>query len=229
MLHKTSGIVLNYIKYKESSIIVKVFTRELGLKSYLVNGVRSVQSKSKIALFQPMTLLDMVVYNKENSGLQRVSEVKLAQANQMTPFDMNRTGLALFMTEVISKSIFENYQNEYLFDFLALSISKLDKKETSLGHFPIVFLLEQAKYLGFAPEDASGFLYENQGQPFTPEEFSAAENLMEILMQEAYDCKVKSPLLLRRKLLDHLLEFYNQQLENNQPWKSMAILRQLMS
>ncbi|WP_373396659.1 recombination protein O N-terminal domain-containing protein [Algoriphagus halophilus] len=91
MLHKTSGIVLSYIRYKESSIICKVFTRELGLKSYLINGVRSQNSKSKIALYQPMTLLDMVVYNKESTGLQRISEVKLTRANQLIPFDFNRT------------------------------------------------------------------------------------------------------------------------------------------
>ena len=41
MLRKTQGIVLSYIKYKDSSIIVRIFTRELGLKGYVVNGARS--------------------------------------------------------------------------------------------------------------------------------------------------------------------------------------------
>ena len=117
MLKKTAGIVLSSIRYKESSIIVKIFTRDLGLKPYLVNGVRTQGNKSKIALYQPMTLLDLVVYNKENSGLQRISEARLQRANQLIPFDFTRTGLAFFMTEVISRSIYENYQNETLFDF----------------------------------------------------------------------------------------------------------------
>lgn len=228
MLYKTAGIVLSYIRYKESSIICKIFTRELGLKSYLVNGVRSQKSKSKIALYQPMTILEMVVYNKENAGLQRVSEVKINRANQLIPFDFNRTGLALFMTEVISRSIFENYQNENLYDFLEESIIILDNKETSLGHFPLVFLMENAKYLGFAPESAIEFLTENKGQPFEENEIEATENFIKELILKKYSCNVKVKLTLRRKLLDHLLEFYNQQLENNQSWKSMVILRQIL-
>ncbi|MBN3584102.1 DNA repair protein RecO [Algoriphagus aestuarii] len=229
MLHKTKGIVLSYIRYKETSIICKIFTRELGLKSYLVNGVRSQKSKTTIALYQPMNVLEMVVYNRDNSGLQRISEVKLAQANQLIPFDFNRTGLAMFMTEVISKSIFENYQNESLFDFLEESIGKLDQKETPLMHFPLVFLIENAKFLGFAPESAKEFLSENLGQPFDLNEIPLAENFIEKLLFYNYSCDEKVALGLRRKVLDHLLEFYNQQLETNQTWKSMTILRQLLS
>lgn len=228
MLHKTSGIVLSYIRYKESSIICKIFTRELGMKSYLINGVRSQNSKSKIALYQPMTLLEMVVYNKESTGLQRVSEVKLSRANQLIPFDFSRTGIALFMTEVLTRSIFENYQNESLFDFLERSIIELDHRNCSISHFPLVFLIEHAKYLGFAPESAREFLTEHKGQPFRVEEIESAENFIKELIINKYTCHIQVPLSLRRKLMDHLLEFYNQQLENNQTWKSMTILRQLL-
>ena len=112
MLKKTAGIVLSHIKYKDSSIIVRIFTRELGLKGYLVNGVRSLGKGSKIALYQPLTLLDLVVYDKENSGLQRISEAKIKHPQRLIPFDMIRTSLALFSTEVISRSILEGYQNE---------------------------------------------------------------------------------------------------------------------
>ena len=72
MLQKTQGIVLSYIKYKDSSIIVRIFTRELGLKGYVVNGARSGGKASKIALFQPLTLLDLVVYEKEARGLKQM-------------------------------------------------------------------------------------------------------------------------------------------------------------
>lgn len=228
MLKKTKGIVLSSIRYKESSIIVKIFTRDLGLKSYLVNGVRTKGSASKIALYQPLTLLDLVVYDKENAGLQRVSEVRLQQPNQLIPFEFGRIGIALFMTEVISRSIFENYQNADLFDFLFKSICILDNQNAMLGQFPLVFLIEQAKYLGFAPEDEMGFLDESRSQPFSPEELRQAIDYLQLLMSESYHCALVAPILLRRKILDHLLDFYSQQLENPTPWKSLSILRQLL-
>ncbi len=37
MLIKTRGIVLSYLKYRETSIIARVYTERLGVQSYVVN------------------------------------------------------------------------------------------------------------------------------------------------------------------------------------------------
>lgn len=228
MILKTSGLVLSSIRYKDTSIIVKIFTRELGLKSYLINGVRSMGKGSKMALYQPLTLLDLVVYNKENFGLQRISEAKLQRAHQRIPFDFSRTSIALFMTEVINRSIYENYQNEFLFDFLSESVVILDQSETLLAHFPLVFLIEKAKFLGFSPESAEGFMLESNKQPFSKEEFPATMDYLNNLVEEKYQCCHKISVSLRRKLLDHLLDFYAQHTENPSAFKSLAVIRQVM-
>jgi len=228
MLKKTSGIVLSHIKYQETSIIVRIFTRDLGLKAYLVNGVRSMSKGSKIALYQPLTLLDLVVYDKENSGLQRISEAKINTPQRLIPFDMARTSLALFATEVISRSILEGYQNEELFDFLATSISTLDDPKTSLAHFPLFFLLENAKHLGFAPEEAEGFLVESLHHPFSLEEINLVLPYLKNLQDQGYHPTSSLSLPLRRKLLDHLVAFHAQHLAHPHPLKSLPIIRQLI-
>jgi DNA repair protein RecO (recombination protein O) len=229
MLKKTAGIVLSHIKYKDSSIIVRIFTRELGLKAYLVNGVRSLGKGSKIALYQPLTLLDLVVYDKENSGLQRISEAKIKHPQRLIPFDMTRTSLALFSTEVISRSILEGYQNEELFDFLEESIATLDSPETNLSHFPLVFLLENARHLGFAPELGEGFLVESIHHPFSPEEVQLVLPYLKDLLDHTFHPTTTLALPLRRKLLDHLVEFHAQHLAHPHPLKSLPIIRQLIS
>jgi DNA repair protein RecO (recombination protein O) len=181
-----------------------------------------------MALYQPLTLLDLVVYDKENSGLQRISEAKLQRAHQRIPFEFSRTSIALFMTEVINRSIYENYQNEWLFDFLSESVVRLDQSETALSHFPLVFLMEKAKYLGFAPEEAEGFILESKNQPFSREELIVTLEYLKILLEEGYGCSEKIPVNLRRKLLDHLLDFYGEHMDNPNPLKSLAVIRQLM-
>lgn len=220
--------MLSSIRYKDTSIIVKIFTRELGLKPYLVNGVRSMGKGSKMALYQPLTLLDLVVYNKENSGLQRISEAKLQRAHQRIPFEFSRTSIALFMTEVINRSIYENYQNESLYDFLSDSVVILDQAETLLSHYPLVFLIQKAKFLGFAPDEAKGFILESDKQPFTSQELSITLEYLQNLLEENYRCTQKIPLIIRRKLLDHLLDFYAQHMENPRAFKSLAVIRQVM-
>jgi DNA repair protein RecO (recombination protein O) len=182
-----------------------------------------------MAFYQPLTMLDLVVYDKSNASLNRISEVRLLRANQLISFDFARTGIALFITEVITKSIFENYQNEHLFDFLDESILELDSPNAKLSQFPIVFLLEKAVYLGFAPDQAIGYLDESRSQPFSPIELLEAKSYLESLMSESFHCDQKVTLSLRRKLLDHLLDFYSQHLENPGVWKSMSILRQVLA
>lgn len=229
MLRKTSGIVLNAIKFKETSLIVKIFTREIGLKSYLIHGVRSQSKSSKIALYQPLTLLDLIVYDKANTSLCRIKEARLLRNHQLISFEFTRTGIALFVTEVISKSIYENYQNDSLFDFLEQSVGQLDHPLAKLDLFPLAFLIGLAGYLGFAPESAQGYLDESRSQPFTPEEMIAARILLADLIEKSYDSNQKSGIKIRRKLLDHLLDFYSEHLENPGIWKSMTVLRQVLA
>ena len=46
MTEKTRGLVLSYIKYKETSIICKIFTESFGIQSYIINGIRNSKSKN---------------------------------------------------------------------------------------------------------------------------------------------------------------------------------------
>lgn len=229
MLVKTRGIVVSYIRYKESSIIVKIFTRELGLKAYIVNGVRSSNAKIKMGFFQPLTILDMVVYNKDSVGLNRISEVKLGKAYQKIPFDFLRSGIAMFMAEVLSRSIYEGYQNEDLFDFLEEALFFLDEEKVVLSHYPIVFLWGMARYLGFAPNLAGEF-YDELREDFTKRiDWGPEMAYLDRLMVEDFSFTEKIPSQIRRNLLDHLLVFFSKRLDQPAEWKSVKVLRQMMA
>ena len=55
---KIQGIVLQSIRYGDTSLIVKVFTRNYGLKSYMVKGAFNRSSKNRVALFQNLNLIN---------------------------------------------------------------------------------------------------------------------------------------------------------------------------
>lgn len=229
MQKKTRGIIISYIRYKETSIIVKIFTRELGLKSYIINGVRSSTGRSKMALYQPLTQLDLVVYDKEGASLNRISEAKLYFPYSRIPFDFIRSGIAMFVGEVLSKSIFENYQNENLYDFLESAMTILDGNDANLSIYPIVFLFEMSNYLGFAPSGADSFFDEIIQDIKSPLQLISERNALDILIIDSFFCKQQITASVRKGLLDHFLVFYSQHLEDSNPWKSVRILRQLVS
>jgi len=228
MLQKTQGIVVHYIKYRETSIIVKIFTRDLGLKSYIVNSVRSAKSKSRIALYQPLSLLDLVVYDKEGASLNRIAEVKMLYAFQRIPFDFYRSGVAMFVAEVLGKAIYDNYQNEPLFDFLSAAITLLDGEQLNLSVYPHSFLLQLSQFLGFSPADATEF-YEQLQQgvgsiPIGPED----REYFNELMNTPFGSSCKIPGTIRRKIMDHLLLHYKLHLDTFEEIKSVKVLTQMM-
>ena len=65
----TPGIVLHTTPYGDTSVIVKVFTRLLGVQSYIIKGVRGPRAKVKQNLLQPFSCLDMVVYDNPKAEL----------------------------------------------------------------------------------------------------------------------------------------------------------------
>src|SRR4051812_34859696 len=146
MLFKTGGIVLNYIKYKETSIICKIYTEAFGLQSYIINGIRNNKAKNKIALFQTLTLLDLVVYNRPNSSLNRISEIKCHYPFKSIPFDLRKTTIALFLSEILNKTLKEQAENEDLFSFLKNSIKFLDKADENFENFHLQFLIKLSGY-----------------------------------------------------------------------------------
>jgi DNA repair protein RecO (recombination protein O) len=228
MLKKTQGIVISHIKYRETSIIVRVFTRELGLKTYVVNSVRSSKAKTKIAFFQSLSLLDLVVYDKDGATINRISETKLLYGFQRIPFDFYRSGVAMFMGEVLGKAIYENYQNEGLFDFLLASVTYLDQENINLSIFPLSFLLQLSIFLGFAPANAQEFyeqLVHGIGEiPRHKEE----EMYFDQLLSTSFSNNLKVPASVRRKLMDHLLMFYKLHMDTFAEIRSLKILSQMM-
>src|ERR1700750_1569339 len=115
MYFKTRAIVLHTIKYSETSVIAKIYTERFGLVSYIVKGVRSAKSKSKASLLQPLTLLEMEVSPRETKQFQFIKEFRRAYNYRAIPFDIMRSSVALFLLEVISKSIREHEENTEMF------------------------------------------------------------------------------------------------------------------
>lgn len=229
MLHKTKGIVLSYLKYRESSIIVRIYTETFGLQSYIVNGVRSKKAKLRIALFQPLTLLDMVVYKKENAGLNRISELKCDTPFATLPFDFKKSSIALFLTEVLVKSIKGEESNEVLFEFLYKSILIFDNLEESYENFHLQFLLKLSRFLGFNPENSQEFFDQVYLHANVKEIALEEKEAFDALLNSPYQNEVKVPNAIRRELLDLMLKYYTLHIENFGEVKSLTVLKEVMS
>ena len=219
MLQKTRGIVLNSIKYSETSIITKIYTEEFGLLSFLVRGVRKRKARIPASFFQAFTLLQLDINYKSKSNLQNIREVNLEERTDELHSDVFKTTIAIFLSELIYKSLEEDQQDKALFEFIHLSISFLNTTESSSTNFHLIFLLQLSKYLGFYPSstfsaDQKYFNMESglfEVSPyhdlFLNEELSG---LLKQLMNQSYITgnQLKLTGKQRRYLLDELIRFY---------------------
>jgi DNA repair protein RecO (recombination protein O) len=152
MLHQTRGIALHSTKFSETSSVVKIYTDLFGLQSYLVKGIRKPNAKIKPGLFQPLTLLELVVYHKANSSLQNIKEANYSHPYQNIPFDIRKSSIALFINELIYKSIHEEEPHPELFSFLYDTCLGLDRTGDNFSLFHLVFSLHLTRYLGCMPQ-----------------------------------------------------------------------------
>ncbi|MBB2146736.1 DNA repair protein RecO [Pedobacter sp. LMG 31464] len=152
MLHKTRGIVLKTTLYSESSVIAQVFTDKFGIQSYLINGVKKAKAKIPMNVLQPLHLLDMVVYHKTNTQIQRVAEARPSPVFRSIPYHVIKNTIVQFLNEVLYKSIRQQNTDENLFDFIYNAISWFDETDEPNINFHLAFLLKLSRFLGFAPQ-----------------------------------------------------------------------------
>ena len=147
---KTRAIVLQSIKYGDSSLVVKMLTEEMGVQSFMVKGVFGKKSKMKAALFQNMTLLEIVA-EIGGSSLGFIKEISLAHYYKNNTVDFKKTTILIFISELLSKSIAESEPDTALFNYVYESMLWLDEVESSYADFPIIFAMRLSFYLGFFP------------------------------------------------------------------------------
>ena len=222
MLYKTRGIVFRFTKFGETSIIVNIFTEKFGLQSYIVNGVRSKSAKGKIALYQPLTLLDLVVYHKENANILRIKEVQCAYPYQSLTLDVRKSSQAMFLNEMLNKTVREQSHAQELFDFLFQALVTLDKQQAGYENSHLIFLLRLSRFLGFEPQLIEEVL---QGRLADSKE----EELLSELLKADFNDHLTMTAIHRRNLLDLLLRFYATHIDNLGEIKSVQVLREVLN
>ena len=154
-MQQSRAIVLNKINYSETSLILKIYTEQQGLLSFIVKGVRGKKGKLRLAQFQALNLLEIDYKQSGKSDLRYIRDLKITEPFSDLLFDPIKRAVALFLAELIQNCIHEEEQNTELFLFLHQSIHWLDLSKDSCTHFHLSFMMKLTKYLGFMPMENS--------------------------------------------------------------------------
>jgi len=151
MLVKTSGIVLHTVKYNDSSSIITIYTRHYGKIAVRIYGVNKKKSIFRASFQQPLSILEIDLFRLPGKEIQRIKDVRMDYLFEELPFHPVKNSLAIFISELLFRSLQQTEPDENLFLFLENSIKQLDCCKSGLANFHLVFMLKLARYLGFEP------------------------------------------------------------------------------
>ena len=237
--YKARGVVLSTVKYGDSGMVVQMLTNRYGRQSYMVQGVRSSRGRgSKMALFQPLFILEFEGLESSHSDLHKMREVQNGVVFKSIPYDIRKSTMALFMAEVLYRLVGESEANEPLFDFIYNSVCVLDEIEEGVANFHLWFLANLSRYLGYFPgnEHQKGCYFDmregvyTRTMPLHNQTMNEEEaELLRDLTECDLDCLGEIPLNREQRvaILSRLVEYYTIHLDAIRSVRSIEILQEV--
>lgn len=240
MLVKTEAIVLGAVKYGDSSVILRTYSEEYGLLSFIAGGVRSKKGPVKASMTQVLSVVQLVYYSKAKGQLKRIKEASVPQPLQEVFYHPVKSSLAMFLAEILQHVIHEEEANQTLYRYLRRAIYELDELTEGLGSFHLKFLYRLTSYLGFQPEDplASRPYFDllngvySKVEPMHAHYLNGTALLQWLNLHEvssSFEGKAPFDLEQRRQLLDNLILYYRLHVKDFGKLRSLEILTEVLS
>jgi DNA repair protein RecO (recombination protein O) len=241
MLEKTRGIILNQIRYTDSGIIARLYTRKFGRQSFLIRGMRSRKSGKHNILFQPMYILDLEISYKESREMNVLKEFSVSYSPYDIYSDIKKSSVAIFLGEVLTSVLREESSHEEMFDYIEESIIYFDNCREGYANFHIAFLAGLSSFLGFEPgprRDANDSFFDMTNGIFVPvppvHGNYANQDVSDILAKvfiSSYDTIRNITLKggMRNEVLDTLLRYYSLHLSGLKKINSLEVLKEVFN
>ena len=241
MVEKTRAIVLHQLKYTDTSIVVQVYSEKFGRLPILIKGMRNKKAGKHNVHFQPLSVLDLVIYYKESRGMQILKEFSVAYAPTDIQNNIKKSCIALFLSEVLTSILKEESPHKELFDYLNDSIIYFDACPDNFLNFHIAFLTGLSAFLGFEPgkkEFAESVFFDMMNGSFVrmpPEHGNyASEDVSDILAKffvtswNSAD-KISMTGSKRNEVLETLLTYFSLHLPGLKKINSLEILKEVFT
>jgi len=231
------GIIIHSIAYGDYSRIAHILLETEGLKSFMVRKGKGNRSKNN-HLLAPLTIVELEAHLRENANIHNLTQLNSAYAFQSIPFDPVKASIALFCSELLHKTLHNDYINVGLFKFICNSAIALDQA-ASPANFPIAFLCGLCSHYGFEIQ-----LLDVQAKRFdlASGEISSGFSAQPSLLNER-ECAVLAALAStdsdvfsiaanqteRRNITDTLIAYLKQHLDMRFEIKSTSVLHEVFS
>lgn len=235
---ETKAVVLSSLKYGETSLIIRCYTQDFGLKSFIAKGVFS-KKKRNTSLYFPLTELELSFQPKANE--QQLVFLRSAQTSyyyETLHFHPIKSAIVFFLAEILNLVLKEETDNSDLYFYIEHSLKEFDQKKEDFADFHLIFLIQLSHFLGFYPNlEMDGSLFDLENGFFTnsnssinmlkADETALFKKLLEINFTENSKNTFNQP--QRSLLLEILVKYYQIHTNNFKKPKSLQVLHEMFS
>ena len=145
-------IVLHTFKHKESGIILQGYTNRGGKESFFIkSGGKSIKNHA-LSLLHPLSIIEGALSSHSLGELKTLKEFEALHKLRSIRGNIPKAAIAIFISEIISKTIHEIEQNVEMFNFLEKSILDLEQINEGTTNFHLYFIVKYVALLGYMPE-----------------------------------------------------------------------------
>lgn len=240
MEKKLTCIVVHLARYNDKVMIAHTFSRESGRMAFAVHVGSSARSRQRVALFAPMNVLEIDAKMMAGKSIHNIREVRLLDNNIRLQADPVKNAVTLFMSELLGKIVFDNEENQLLFDYVRAAVAALDILDEGVANFHLLFLYRLTIFLGIQPDVGSfndGYVFNMREGIFQPQYIGSGREIASVSTSTAivaldnltYSTLNSLPLqrIQRNEILDTLLNYIGLHSGITAKLKSPEVLKQL--
>ena len=230
----TKAIVLNLSKYSDKASVLHTYSRDYGRMSYMVYGINGKKYRELSAATEPFSLVEIESTASVGRDMPTLSKISFDYVQQNTICDIRKRTVAVFIAEIIYRTMRHPEPDKGLFDFLASTIHELNDT-TEPENYHLSFLLRYTYYLGIMPAiDETGVMLDIQTGNMRDRLHNTNEEEIVFLKEETEALaglnegrSVKIGRTERQALLDKMCRYYEYHLTDFTRPKSLDILKEV--
>lgn len=147
-LRKTDGVVIHRVDFKESDLIVTLYTADLGKVTGIAKGAK--RSKRRfVNNLQPFSYI-RIVFSEGRGGLIRLDEADMIRPFFRISEDISKVLYGSYFLEMVKEMTGEKESNPQLFELLVAFLSLLNDSPPR-EEYPRIFELRFLDLLGYRP------------------------------------------------------------------------------
>lgn len=216
-----------------------MLTAEVGRLSCFVRASKSAHGGVKRQLFQPLTLLEVMIDQRQGSNLLPLKDAQVLRPFTSIPFSPVKLSIAMFTAEFLCSATRGDVVDKALFEYIEKGVLWLDECAERYANFHLVFAMRLTRFLGFYPntEDyTEGDWFDLRSSCFVnhaplhadslpPEEARLVSLMLRMNFSTMHLYHITRQ--ERNRLLDIILLYYRIHVPGFRELKSVEVLREL--